>query len=445
MRRLGWKSWTKNDDGNVGMIFAAMLIPTVMLIGGSVDYGDAINKKSLLQNAADAATLAAAKLDDAEANDIITMAKEVFAAKLEGTSLEGLTPTVAFSNNQVILTVGADVPTAFMKIANIDNLQIDVRSAAQKGQEGSEEVSAAWGNICLLALDRSASVGIDVQGSKVAQLGTCWAYSNSDSAYSVDSTGNSYTFNSGGVCAAALLADDAVPSNQDHFNPSIREGCEQVDDPFADTSAYPSAASWNPTFDIPSYDPDHQCIRDGLRLRRGTYTLNAGTYCNGLEIQANAVVTLNSGVYIVDKAPLTIKSGANVTGNNVVFFLTGSGGKLDVQGGANLSLVGRHAGQSYEGFVIIQLATANQGAESQMIGGGTLNVEGVVYLPTQQLTMGGNGNMNGTSRYFIAVAKKLYIYGSGTLKIVDHQSTSPLPNITPPMPDLESQTTRLVE
>ncbi len=443
MRRLGLNSWTKNEDGNVGMIFAAMLIPTVMLIGGAVDYGDAINKKTLLQNAADAATLAAAKLDDDDANAIITMAKGVFAAKLEGTSFEGLSPDVTFENSQVVLTADVDVPTAFMKMANIDNLAIDVRSAAQKGNETTEEVSSAWGNICLLALDPSANIGIDVQGSKVAQLGTCWAYSNSDSEYSVDSTGGSYTFNAGGVCSGGLLNAAAVDHN--NFNPSVRQGCDQVDDPFADTSAYPSAASWDPTFTIPSYDPDHVCIRDGLRLRRGTYTLSAGTYCNGLEIQANANVTLNAGVYIVDKAPLSIKSGATVTGNNVVFFITGSGGRVDVSGGANLSLVGRHDGQSYEGFVIIQLATSNPGAESQINGGGTVNVEGVVYMPTQSLTLGGNGSLNGTSKYFIAVVKKLYIYGSGTLKVVDHQSASLLPDITPPMPDLDAQTTRLVE
>lgn len=443
MRRLGWKSWTKNEDGNVGMIFAAMLIPTVMLIGGAVDYGDAINKKTLLQSAADAATLAAAKLDDGDSNAIVTMAKHVFAAKLEGTSLEGLVPDVQFANNQVVLTADASVPTAFMRMANVDNLEIDVRSAAQKGQEGSEEVSAAWGNICLLALDPDANIGLDVQGSKVAQLGTCWAYSNSDSDTSVDSTGNSYTFNSGGVCAAALLRTDAI--DHDHFNPSVRQGCDQVDDPYAETSAYPSYASWDPTFDIPNFDPDHQCIRDGLRLRRGTYTLNPGTYCNGLEMQANATVTFNPGVYVIDHGRFMAKSGANVTGSNVVFFMSDSMAQIDIQAGANVTLTGRYSGQSYQGFVFIQLADAAPGSESQIIGGGTINLEGVIYLPTQKLTMGGNGNMNGTSKYFAAVAKSFYIYGSGTLKVVDHQSASQLPNITPEMPNLESQTTRLVE
>jgi hypothetical protein len=450
MRRLGWnKDWISKEDGNVGIIFAAMLIPTIMLIGGAVDYGDAINKRTLLQAAADAATLAGAKLDDDDPAAIIATAEGIFAAKLEGTALEGITPDVDFADSQLTLTVSTEVPTAFMRMASIDSLEVFARSVAQKGNDDAEAESGTWGNICLLALDPDTSVGIDVQGSKTAELGTCWAYSNSDSDFSVDSTGNSYTFNSGGVCAAALLDAEAIDHN--NFNPSVREGCDQIDDPFANVGAYPSAASWDPTFTLPTVS-NTTCTANGLSLKKGTYTLNPGQYCGGLEAKAQAKVTFNPGVYIVTDGAFKAWSGAQLTGTNVLFYLydrssaaNTSSPIFEIQGGATVSLTGRHAGSSYEGYLLIQNALAATGSTSTIQGGGTFNMEGVLYLPTQKLEMGGNGSMNGSSHYFMAVAKSFYIYGSGTLTVKDHDGSSPLPDITPEMPDLDSQAARLVE
>ncbi|MEZ5923673.1 MAG: pilus assembly protein TadG-related protein [Hyphomicrobiaceae bacterium] len=446
MRRLGWnKNLISSEAGNVGMIFAAMIIPTVMLIGGAVDYGDAINKKLLLQSAADAATLAAAKLDDDEPALIIAAAENVFNAKIEGTALEGVEPQVSFADSQVTLTVSTNVPTAFMRAAHIDNLEISARSVAQKGNDDVEGDDAQWGKVCMLALDPDATYGITAQGSKEIDLGNCWAFVNSDSSTSVHEVGNSYSFESGGVCTVGL--DDVTHGN---FDPAPRESCaDPMADPFASTSAYPNASAWVPKTAMPTVPA--ACTNNGLNLKKGTYALSPGHYCGGIKLQAQAKVTFNPGIYVIDNGKLQTSSGSQLTGSNVVFYLydsnTGDNNypMLDIGSGSTVNLVGRHSGSSYQGFLVMQNAAHGEGQTSIVQGGGTFNMEGVLYLPTQKLELGGNGDMNGSSHYFMAVAKEYELRGSGHLHVKDHDGFSPLPNLTPDLPDIEGQVARLVE
>jgi hypothetical protein len=434
------KLFISQDSGNVGMIFAAMVIPIVMLIGGAVDYGVAVNKKTLLQGAADAATLAAAKLDDDEPAAIISAATEIFRAKVELVGMGAVEPAVSFVDNEVRIRARTEYPTAFMKVASIDELPVEVYSAATKGwDDAAEEEAATWGKLCMLALDPNISHGLKVQGSKVADLGTCWAYVNSDSSASVQSVGNSYEFRAGGVCTVGL-----TDIEHNNFYPSVRPACDPVADPFASVGAYPSAANWTPNFDLPEV-ASMNCIANNLRLKKGRFTLEPGRYCGGLEVQANAQVTFNGGVYIVDNGTFTAWSGARLTGDNVVFYQHGFDAIVEIQGGAIVDLTGRHAGETYQGFLFIQHAEAAEGETSTIQGSGTFNMEGIVYMPTQKLEMGGNGNMNGVSDFFIVVAKNFEIFGSGHLFVKAHSGASPLPDLTPDMPNLDAQTTRLVQ
>lgn len=433
------KRFGVNESGNVGMIFAAMIIPTIMLIGGAVDYGQAINKKTILQGAADAATLAAAKLDDDEPEAIIQAAHAIFLAKAAKAGIEDAVVQIDFVDNEVRLSASTTEPTAFMKVASIDELPVEAYSVATKGyDEQVDEQDDTWGKLCMLALDPNASEGLKVQGSKIAELGSCWAYVNSDSSSSVQSVGNSYEFNAGGVCTVGLA--DVEHNN---FHPSVRPACDPVEDPFANASAYPSAASWEPKFDLPDVEAEG-CMAYDLRLRKGTFTMLPGRYCGGLEIRAQAAATFTEGIYTIDSGAFRAWSGATLTGDNVAFYQYGEDAIVEIQGGANVELVGRHAGESYEGFLFIQHAEAAEGETSTIQGGGVFTMEGIVYMPTQKLEMGGNGDMNGTSDFFIVVAKDFYIYGSGKLHVKANNGSSPLPDLTPNMPDLDSQTTRLV-
>lgn len=447
MRRYGLKRrWLNNESGNVGIIFAASIVPVVLLIGSAVDYGEASKKKATLQLAIDAAALAAARTVDDDVSAAIAEAEKVFEGKVKGTDLEGVVPTVAAKDGEITLTAHATSPTAFMKIVNIDEFDLNVRAVAERGQEESSGDSTADGKVCLLALDPNAFHGLEIQGSKTADLGTCWAYVNSDSEESVDDTGNRYSFISSGVCTVGLESVE-----HDNYSTNPREGCSSMSDPFADTGAYPSAAAWDPKLTMPVIT-DKDCKAGTLNLKRGNFTLDPGQYCGGIRMQAHAKVTFNPGIYKIADGQLYASSGSQLTGTNVLFYFgnvpnsTYTGAQnMFIQGGATVSLTGRHSGSSYEGFLVIQNALAGEGQTSLIQGGGTFNMEGVLYLPTQELEIGGNGDMNGSSKYFIAAAKKLYLRGSGHLNITQRQSGSLLPDITPDLPELDAKTARLTE
>ena len=104
-------------------------------------------------------------------------------------------------------------------------------------------------------------------------------------------------------------------------------------------------------------------------------------------------------------------------------------------GGGTMNLKGRTAGQSYASFLFIADA-ANVGGVSNIQGGGTLNLEGILYMPTQTILVSGNGDVNGTSKYFGMVAKNFDFRGNGTFNLVTYSGATTLTNVMPNIPTL---------
>lgn len=252
-----------NESGNVGMIFAASIIPVVMLIGSAVDFGDASKKRATLQLAIDAAALAAARTVD---DDVTAAIDEAARSSRRKSRAPRSRASCRPSRPSCTITLTAHVAskTAFMKIVNIDEFNLNVRAVAERGQEELSGDSTADGKVCLLALDPNATHGLEMQGSKTADLGTCWSYVNSETAESVDDTGNSYSFVSSGVCTVGLSLD-----HSDNFSIKPREGCSAMADPFANTGAYPSASAWSPKLTMPQIT-DKDCKAGTLNLKKGT-------------------------------------------------------------------------------------------------------------------------------------------------------------------------------
>ena len=67
-------------------------------------------------------------------------------------------------------------------------------------------------------------------------------------------------------------------------------------------------------------------------------------------------------------------------------------------------------------------------------GGGTMNLEGMLYMPTQRIEVSGNGNVNGSSPYFAMVAKDFYFRGNGTFKMSKSTGGASAADIVPNLP-----------
>lgn len=409
-------NFIRDEKGSIAIIFALTMVPAMLLVGGAVDFGRAYSLHEKLQKAADSAVLAAASMPSTTvAAERINAAKMTFNTNLGGKI--AAIPTVTVNGGTVVLNTSADFNTAFLSVAQIDKLTL--RAAA------SASSSAPNQPICMLALDPESTDGIHIQGANVVRYPGCWAQTNSIKTTAINANGSNATATGDGHCAVGGYA-----AEHNNFSPTPRTGCSVVNDPFATVSAYSlPASSYRSTFTAPALATT--CKASNLSLKKGTYTLDPGRYCGGIDIKAQATVVFNPGVYVIDNGLFNVQSGASVSGSNLLFYYSGANARMTIIGGGTVNFKGRNSGSSYEGFLMIAHPDAWRGLESNIQGGGTFNMEGMVYMPTQRISISGNGDVNGSSKNFGIVAKDFYFQGNGTFNFKVRDSSSTLPDLMP--------------
>ena len=430
------RTFSKDERGNVAIIFGLTVLPAVLMIGGGIDFSAAFRQKQQLQAAADAAVLAAVGMPYGTSNSARqSMANNVFSANTSGMSV---TPTTQASGNNVTLSVSKAVPTAFLGLVHVPTITV---SGSARGnvvytntnQSSSTTTTTSNGKACILALDPSATIGIQAQGTPTVNYIGCKAHTNSTSATAISGSG------SGAVVGAGHRAVGSISTSV--FSPTPTGGAAAVADPFATVGAYAAApAVYTPTFTPPTVNSSVPCKHTSLNLKQGAFTLDPGRYCGGMTFMAGATVTLNPGVYIIDNGIFNVQSSASVTGSNVLFYYHGAAARMQVIGGGTVNLRGRKNGNSYAGFLMIQHPDAWRGLDSNIQGGGSFTVEGMLYFPTQRLLVTGNGDasQNNNSKFFSMVAKSFRFQGNGVFNLKNYDAASNMPDL---LPDLTVTTT----
>jgi len=151
----------KDVRGNVAVLFGLGLIPIVLGVGVAVDYGRALMVRERIQGAIDAATLAVGSWPGLSTGQMQAKAQEYFTANyVASNSLGTVSPVhLSTSGNSIIVSASASVPTTFMRVVNIDHVDVGASTTVVVGM-GTAEVA--------LALDNSGSM----TGSKIAALKT---------------------------------------------------------------------------------------------------------------------------------------------------------------------------------------------------------------------------------------------------------------------------------
>jgi hypothetical protein len=193
-----------------------------------------------------------------------------------------------------------------------------------------------------------------------------------------------------GFCA---VGGYSAPASQ---SPMPRGNCLTADDPYSATAA-PVPASCNGSNTYVSVQPNK------------SRTLQPGTYCGGLDLKGN--VTLQPGLYIIKDGNLSINSQATVTGNGVTFYIMGSGAGFTINGGGNIDLTAMSSGD-YKGMVIVHDRASNIGSTNTLNGNSGTVIKGVIYTPTQQLTLTGTGTFGQTSPFMPLIADQIKISGN---------------------------------
>ena len=149
------KNFSGDTRGNIAILFALSLTVIIALVGGAVDFSINAKVRAQLQNATDAAVLAAASpfIEDSERE---TVANRVLASELSRHNFSyAYSPHLNITpDNTVTLRVDADVPTNFLKIIGMNTTTADSLSVA------SQSVS-----------DIELALVLDVSGSMNAGFG----------------------------------------------------------------------------------------------------------------------------------------------------------------------------------------------------------------------------------------------------------------------------------
>ena len=144
----------------------------------------------------------------------------------------------------------------------------------------------------------------------------------------------------------------------------------------------------------------------------GNVTLQPGTYCNGIRLNANARATFASGNYLIYGGGLTTGNNSRLTGSAVTFFIS-VGGSITMNGTTIVNLTAPTTG-TYAGIAIFESRSVPLGVASHTIPIATTGrLEGVVYTPRSALQITGLGAApaNSSARALALISRTLRLTG----------------------------------
>ncbi len=176
-----FKRFANSDGGNVGLMFALLLVPSLLATALAVDYGRAAKVKQTLQASVDAAALAASAstLSD-EAAEVL--ADRTFDANMAGVpSLKNIKVTSERSQSITTVSASVEVPTTLSAMLMPTIKLASVAKAKSRTDSGP---------LCILGLNAHADRAIRVWGTGDLLAPSCAVHANSDSSIALVSGGS---------------------------------------------------------------------------------------------------------------------------------------------------------------------------------------------------------------------------------------------------------------
>lgn len=374
----------RDRRGNYAVIAALMSPVLIGSAGLATEGGLWFYVHQTLQGAADSAALSAATLYslntsqslDAQAQSVV--AGYGYVAGNSGTTITVNRPpaTGAYAGNTQAIEVVVTTQQARMlsSIFSTGMVTLTGRAVALPGNNGLG---------CVLALNAIASGDVTSKGNSGINLNQCSVYDDSNSSSALVN-GGSATISALSVNVVGQISGGSgITTTQ-----GVNVGTSPAADPYADV-VMPTAGA---------------CTAKNLSIKN-TVTLNPGTYCNGIQLNAGAVVTLNPGIYIMDCGSLQMSGGATMTGTGVTIVFTCSSGSnyasATINGGATLAITAPTTGPT-AGIAIFGDRNMPTSTTFKFDGGDTQVLGGAVYVPKGTLEYAGGNNTNTNCTQVIA-------------------------------------------
>lgn len=149
------RRFLKIESGNVAMIVAIAMMPMCLSAGMAIDFVRAHLAKTSLQQAIDAAGLAAGSDPDTDTDEVLDLAQAYLDANTQNLELiddkTDINVTESGGIKYVDIDATAKLETTFMKLLNVEYLEVSIVSNTQRKEAGPLQVA--------LILDVTASMG----------------------------------------------------------------------------------------------------------------------------------------------------------------------------------------------------------------------------------------------------------------------------------------------
>jgi Flp pilus assembly protein TadG len=387
----------RDRRGNYAMITALMAPVLIGSAGLATEGGLWMYVHQNLQGAADSAALSSATLYGLNVyGNLDNQAQSVVATYGYTVGNAGTTVTVhrppatgAYTgNNRAIeVIVTTEQSRLLSSLFNTGNVTLRGRAVALPGSAGTG---------CVLSLNPTAAGGVTSKGTTGVSLNQCSVYDDSNDTSALVN-GGSATIDALSVNVVGQISGGSgITTTQ-----GVNVGISPIPDPYANVvMPTPTGCDYN------------------NKTYKNTVTISPGTYCNGIQLNAGAVVTMNPGVYIIDRGSLQMAGGSTLQGTGVTIILTSSTGSnyadATINGGATLAITAPSTGPT-AGIAIFGDRNMPTGTTFKFNGGDTQVIGGAVYVPhgTLQYAGGNNADTNCTQ----VIGDTVTFVGNSLLKI----------------------------
>lgn len=382
--RLG--QFLRARDGNLAVIFAFAAIPVITAVGTAVDLSKVSEVKTQLQNALDAAVLAG--VTQPTANQLST-ANAVFNGDFIGKY--GNTGSASFIQNadkSLSGTASSSVSLSFLALMWQSSMTISAAATAKPGAQATTPV-------CMLLTSTLDAPSLLVNSGANLNAPNCEMHVLS--TQSPAATFNA-TLNAKRICirGSSIIRNGGV-------TPPVVTGCTTISDPFAGTLPAVSASSCT---NIPGANNINKNPGDAawtstagatygsMNFGNNSVTLNPGTFCQSVNFNGvtNGTVTLNPGVYEIHGI-WNVNSGWTVSGSGVTFYFVDQNSGIHFNNTTSATLSAPTTGTNAN---ILMYEPVGLTSSYATIDSSTLNLTGLIYLPSRKLTVNSTSNLTST-------------------------------------------------
>jgi Flp pilus assembly protein TadG len=377
------KGFLRSRAGNFATIFALSAPLLLGIVGGATDLMVYTHQESDMQNAADAAVLAATKeaslknwaQPEAEAVARAYVESEMADVGMSSTAQFLVTTEIDNVKKQVSITVDMDQHRYFLLGYFRKNPQIRVKASAKMTSETP---------ICMIALDTTKSRAVQLLNNAEIQADGCAILSNSTDKEGmfVDtyaSLHSAFSCTSGGFGTGVSV-----------YQPAPTTDCPPIADPL-DQRIQPTVGS---------------CDFTNFSVKKKAVTISPGVYCNGLHIDTLGEVTMKPGVYIINGGTLKARGNGSLVGDGVTIFFTG-GANMDFDGTSKISLTAPVSGLT-AGLLMMQ-DRAMGAAVYELSSQSAAILLGTIYLPNGTLKVRAPGKVADKSAFTVVVARSVEV------------------------------------